>query len=165
MYHRADIRLFFARLPAALRVLRGELPPTRPRGRVGAARVAIVTITEGEFLAAQTVLGLRANVAGSAYFVGQVTSSNNYQVVLRRAAAQGNIEAAQAVGSAVEDFRPDYIFLVGTAGGSGKDDGQVGDVVVADVVAYYEHRKYVGGRISPDAHRAISRLCFYASAS
>jgi nucleoside phosphorylase len=126
--------------------LRGELPSTRPRGRVGAARVAIVTITEGEFLAAQTVLGLQANVAGSAYFCGRVTANNNYQVVLRRAAAQGNIEAAQAVGSAVEDFRPDYIFLVGTAGGSGKDDGHVGDVVVADVVAYYEHRKYVGGR-------------------
>jgi len=108
--------------------------------------VAVVTITEGEFRAAQTVFGLQENAPGTAYFVEAVSSDNNYEVVLRRAAAQGNIEAGQAVGASVEDFRPEYVLLVGTAGGSGKDHGQVGDVVVADVVEYYEHRKYVGGR-------------------
>lgn len=141
-------RLLFARTGEALRVLKGE-SRTRLRGRRGSARVAILTITEGEFDAARKVFGLQHNVPRTPYFVRELLEDDTYDVVLRRAAAQGNIEAGRAVGDFVEDLRPEYVFLVGTAGGSGKDGGAVGDVVVSDVVEYYEHRKYVEGQDLP----------------
>src|SRR4029453_278075 len=98
------VRRLFARVPVALRVLKGERP-TNLRGRHGFTRVGILTITEGEFEAAKSVLDLQENVPGTPYFVEELRSANDYPVVLRRAAAQGNIEAGQAVGGLVEDFR------------------------------------------------------------
>lgn len=141
----SGFRLLFARLSAAVRALKGGQSP-RIQGRLGSARVAILTITEGEFEAARSVFGPLQNVPKTPYFVRTTSlSSNQYDIVLRRAAGQGNLEASMAVGSFVEDLRPEYVFLVGTAGGSGKDHGTSGDVAVADIVEYYEHRKYVAG--------------------
>lgn len=142
------IRLLFARLRRAGSALKGE-SLTRLRGRSGSVRVAILTITEGEFDAARKVFDLQQNVPGTPYFVRKVVTNNSYNIVLRRAESQGNFAAGAAVGAFVEDLRPEYVFLVGTAGGSGKDNGAVGDVVVADVVEYYEHRKYVDGKDLP----------------
>jgi nucleoside phosphorylase len=47
----------------------------------------------------------------------------------------------------MEDFRPPHILLVGIAGGvSGRDNTQLGDVVLPDFIEYYEMRKISDGR-------------------
>lgn len=63
-----------------------------------------------------------------------------YTVVVTMLSQMGNVPAAQHTTRALQDFAPDYIMMVGIAGGvCGK--AQLGDVVVATQVLYYETEK------------------------
>ncbi|HXE65045.1 MAG TPA: hypothetical protein VN519_15990, partial [Bryobacteraceae bacterium] len=52
----------------------------------------------------------------------------------------------QTAGEIIEDFRPQYLMLVGTAGGHSERDGvALGDVVVANYLDYSGYWKYKEG--------------------
>lgn len=64
-------------------------------------------------------------------------------MVLRRASAQTNLISAEAAGDIIQDYRPDFILLIGTAGGYGGRDGlSLGDVVISDYVEFSGYWKY-----------------------
>ncbi len=121
-----------------------------PRGRLGRARIAIVTIIDEEFEAAQRVFDLPENVAGTGYFVAAGSADlddRDWDVVLMQATDRSNVPVMGDVLSLMEELRPQVIILVGVAGGlcddkhQGRDGIQTGDVLIADQVTYVEFLK------------------------
>lgn len=116
------------------------------RGRVGKSAVAILTITTEEFDGVRTVFGLTQELPASPYAVEHSDPKNNYSIVLRRAPGQTNVVSAHVTLKVLEDFRPDYLFLIGTAGGhSRREDINLGDVVVANYIDYSGYWKLKDG--------------------
>jgi nucleoside phosphorylase len=123
------------------------------RGRIGNSRIAILTITTDEFDGVREVFKLNQEVMGSAYAVEAVSKKNEYRIVLRRAPAQTNVISAQLTRIVLEDFRPDYLFLIGTAGGhSEREKCGLGDVVVADYIDYSAYWKLNAGAYEERKH-------------
>lgn len=130
------------------------------RGRKGTAAFCVLTIVDDEMNAARDVFGANVNIPASPYFVKNTSLSSEYDVVIRKASDRGNHPAGEAVKDFIEDFRPEFILLIGVAGGNSQADGVAkGDVVVADFVDYYEVRKMIGGkslaRKSPYDHPSL----------
>lgn len=122
-----------------------QLPPT---GRVGRARVALVTIIPEEFDAARNVFGLNSHLPGTAYFVSDPHQSV-CDVALMQASDRSNVPVMGDVSNLMEDLRPQVIILLGIAGGlcddddRGRDNIRPGDVLIADQVSYVEFLKLV----------------------
>lgn len=116
------------------------------RGRMGHATVAILTITIEEFEGVRAVFDLNQELVGSAYAVRELNRSNYHPIVLRRAVGQTNVLSAQITARILEDFRPSYLLVIGTAGGhSGRDGLRLGDVVIADYIDYSSYWKLKDG--------------------
>src|SRR5262249_50716812 len=106
-----------------------------PRGRLGKALIAVITIVAEELEAAVEALGADANIPGTAYHVRAISAQSEYEVVLRKAVDRGNIAAQEVAQDVIEDFRPSFLLLVGIAGGVGGRDGTaLGDVIIGDYV-------------------------------
>lgn len=119
-------------------------------GLLGSAKVALITVTDEEFFAVQSTFKLKSNIVGTEYFRKRnEAKTNDYSWVLTQCGDQTNIPMHKVTSDFLEDFRPNCLLLVGIAGGvRGRDDVQLGDVVVADYIDYYEYRKIVDGRES-----------------
>jgi len=124
------------------------LDPTRLRGRKGHAKIGIITVVVEEFTEVQAILDLSIELPGTTpYYVASKTFSDNYDVVLMRLPGRGNINSSIGATGLMEDFRPPHILLVGIAGGvHGRDNTQLGDVVLPDFIEYYEMRKIADGQ-------------------
>ncbi len=122
----------------------------RLRGRLGSARIALVTVVDEERDALLNAFGIGVNIPGKPYFVRELKEQHQYDIVTLQASDRSNLPAGEAVANLVEDFRPEYAFLIGTAGGvKGRDNLTLGDVVVADYVDYIELRKWLDGDDMP----------------
>lgn len=64
----------------------------------------------------------------------------DYRVAVTMLSQVGNVQAAQHTSQAIKDLNPDYVLMVGIAGGV-KGKVGLGDVVVATQVLYYEQAK------------------------
>ncbi len=64
-----------------------------------------------------------------------------YRVVVVQLTEMGNVSAAIAVTDTIARWKPNYILMVGIAGGFPQDDLDLGDVVVADQVVGYDYGK------------------------
>ena len=143
-----------AGLRSSMRRLRhrtGAPPPVSylpPSGRNGRARVALVTIIEEEFAAAQRIFGLGQNIRGTPYFVSElIDGQSSWDVVLMQATDRSNVPVMGDVSGLMEDLRPQVIILLGVAGGlcneenRGREGINLGDVLIADQVSYVEFLK------------------------
>lgn len=116
------------------------------RGRVGSALVVVLTIVKEEFDAARLALGA-TNFIGDTNYYYRSFANGRYDIVLCRTADRGNSASALATKDLIEDLRPEFLLLVGIAGGmAGRDGVSLGDVVIADHVELYEMRKLVDGQ-------------------
>jgi nucleoside phosphorylase len=114
----------------------------RMAGSVGRARIAILTITTEEFDIVSDVFAVKKNLPATPYFVADL-NAEVHRVAVRRSSAQTNLISAEAAGELIEDLRPDFILLIGTAGGyGGREELELGDVVVAEYVEYSGYWKY-----------------------
>ncbi len=123
----------------------------RPKGRLGHARVAVMTIIKEEFEAARDVLELHQEVPGTQYVTGGEPKDGQYEIVLCEATERSNIPCATLTKDIIDDFRPEVLLLVGIAGGLtddgiGRDGISLGDVVVADSIVYTEFMKITDGK-------------------
>ena len=133
----------------------GLIPPVPgyrrpPSGRFGRARVALVTIIDEEFAAAQKIFGVHENVPGTGYFVAEAPNRKEWDVALMQATDRSNVPVMGDVLALMEDLRPQIIILVGIAGGLcdddvGRDGIKPGDVLIADQVTYVEFLKLKPG--------------------
>jgi len=119
--------------------------------RLGHATVALLTITTEESDGVRVAFDLNDDVL--AYAVHKPNRRNDYAIVMRRAASQTNVIASLMVSQVIEDFRPSYLFLIGTAGGhSQRDELKLGDVVVADYIDYSAYWKLKDGKFLERKH-------------
>jgi nucleoside phosphorylase len=122
---------------------RAEVTP----GRKGVATIGVLTVIKEEFDEISPILEATENVPGTQYFVRPREDPRNCDLVLASLGGRGNNRAGQATMALIDHFRPQFIFLVGIAGGvSGRDGTAVGDVVIPDFIDYYEMRKLIGGK-------------------
>ncbi len=118
------------------------------RGRKGAATFGLLTVTTEEACEVTKMFGLQHNLPGTNYFVASPSATSQFELVHSRIPHQTNIISVQSAGALIEDFRPEFLLLIGTAGGhSGRDHLDVGDVVVADYMDYAGYWKYSKGSI------------------
>jgi len=119
-------------------------------GKLGSTKVGVLTITDEEFTAAKRIFKLRFNFPLSPYFANKKLAAGPYDIVVRQASDRTNTPAMRATNAFIEDFRPAFIFLVGTAGGvlkkqkKGRDGTVLGDVIAADFIDYTEFVKLHG---------------------
>lgn len=123
------------------------------QGTHGSAVVAIFTIIDEEFSAIQRMFGTSTNIVGSPYFVSAIDQPGagllpRYDIVALQSPGQTNLTASDVVRDLIEDFRPEYILLVGIAGGHSRREVAVGDVVIADFVEDSEYFKLSQGQTS-----------------
>lgn len=114
--------------------------------------VVVLTAIELEFQAVRAELSNVRTVHtehGTEYHVGHLTGPSSTCSVGVARIGPGNIGAATEVAAAVQLFRPSAVLFVGVAGGV-KRDLEIGDVVFASRVHYYE-----GGRA--EAEQFMSR--------
>lgn len=110
--------------------------------------ILVITALPLEFQAVEQLLTQLTDIkhpsTGTYYKQGsfQVGEGRELSVALVECGA-GNVNAAQETERAVTFFRPDYLFMVGIAGGV--KDVKIGDVVVGSEVIHYE-----GGRAGAD---------------
>ena len=122
-----------------------------PEGTRGRAVVGILTITQEEFQAVKRAFKTDVDVAASPYWVRALAAAPaggkpTYDVVVRHAHEQANLNSSDVAREFIEHFRPEYLLLVGTAGGHSKRDVAVGDVVIADFVEDSEYFKLSEGK-------------------
>lgn len=116
-------------------------------GKKGRVCVAVLTTTIDEFEVVQSLFGLRHNILHTPYFVRPGRRSP-YDIVARRSTSQTNVISHRAAGEIIEDFFPEFLILVGTAGGCrGRDNVSLGDVIVADYIEYSGYWKFNAGRM------------------
>jgi nucleoside phosphorylase len=130
--------------------LREEPTYSAPRGRLGRTRVAVITVIDEEFDEVRDVLGTHIALANSPYFVREAPDSGDWDVVVSKCMDRSNVPSGEEVGHVIEDLRPQILLLVGIAGGmcdngNPRDNIHVGDVLIAESVAYVDFLKIDGG--------------------
>lgn len=109
------------------------------------ADIAIVTIVDEEAAAVRRGFGMQvANpfVLENRYYdcCDYTVNGKTFKIVHFQNTAQGNYRMATSVSQLISNFRPKLMVLLGIAGGI-KDDVNIGDVVIADEIFYYDSRK------------------------
>ena len=126
-------------------------------GRRGHARVLVLTITERERDAVRAEFGadhlVSSPTRGLACWTPDVTQDSHYGVIVSQTMGRSNMPAEQSVQKLIEDWRPEVLIVVGTAGGiarpkegGGLDGPSTGDVICVEYVHYAAFAKYDSGR-------------------
>ncbi|RLI45693.1 hypothetical protein DRO69_04740 [Candidatus Bathyarchaeota archaeon] len=102
----------------------------------------IITAIDEEYKAVIDVFGLKLQKNNTPHYSGVV---NGCSVVCIKCVGdeKGNLPCSFSITKdAIESWKPRYVILLGIAGGiGGREDIEVGDIVVSDNVVYYEYRK------------------------
>ncbi len=117
-------------------------------GRLGKARIALITVTVEEFDIVRSAFDLKKNLSETPYYFSS-KKGKSFGLVGCRAPGQTNVISEQVAGAFVEDFRPDYLILIGTAGGCKGRNVKLGDVVVADYIDFSGYWKFKKGLVLP----------------
>lgn len=121
-------------------------------GRYGTARVGILTIVDAEFNAVRTALGGVQSVLeieDTSYYSPLADGAGDPDIVLAQA-DRSHLPAMGAGRNLLEDFRPEIVLVCGIGGGiAGRDEIDLGHVVVADYLHYAEFRKLSAGSDLP----------------
>lgn len=106
-----------------------------------------MTVTTEEAEIVDRVFAL-TRIPGTPYTSSDVPPVDFTKIVHRRSQHQTNIVSAQTAGDIIEDFRPQYLIVIGTAGGRSEQDSLgLGDVVVADYLDYSGYWKFTAGQV------------------
>ena len=76
------------------------------KGKLGFARIAIVTVVPAEMDAVQRILRLRHNLLGSQYYVSATSRKQIFDVVGLKLAERTNMCSNDGTKDLIEDFRP-----------------------------------------------------------
>jgi len=125
-------------------------------GRLGTARIGILTIIDEEFDEVRRIFGATVPVPDSPYYA---FGSGSTDVVLRQMADRSNVPAALCAGRLIEDFRPELVIVTGIAGGiDGREGVRPGDVVVPHYLHYAEFCRLDPPSKCERAVRALARM-------
>lgn len=87
-------------------------------------------------------------------------SSSTYRIAVASLADVGRVEAATATNDAIRRWRPQFVILVGIAGGYRDADVQLGDLLIPTQIVDYEKQKFKndGTKIRWQGFRVNTRL-------
>jgi len=89
-------------------------------------------------------------INGRTYYLGEIYyGSHSYGIALVKTVNMGNVQSALATNDLINTFNPNFIVMVGIAGGIPRDGLDYGDVVFADQVIEYEYLKLIPGSFEP----------------
>ena len=86
------------------------------RGKLGATKVGILTITDEEFNAARRIFNTQHNIPGSPYFVAGAVPSGLYDSVIRQASDRTHTPAFRATAAAVSFLSLGRVFTANMTG-------------------------------------------------
>ena len=118
----------------------------------------IVAIREDEFSAVLQRFPKIGEIEGQRRYIlarCETTRRNTYQVAIVRAIAQGNLTSEDLTRDLIDDLDPNWLVLVGIAGGMPSDDFSLGDVVLATRLVDYTVGALMG--IAGHMHEFSSR--------
>src|SRR5215471_10934392 len=114
--------------------------PRWPSLRADSLPMITLFHSQGDFYATASLQVFEATqcIPGTSYYVrAQPEALNQYDIIVKRSGDRSNTPAGNATRDFIEDFRPEFILLVGIAGGmQGRDGTALGDIVVSDFTAY-----------------------------
>ena len=118
----------------------------------------IITALDTELYAVKSILDTyeQKKVGATTYYLGEINSNNrSFKIALAKTFKMGNVSAALTTQELIHNFDPNYIIMIGIAGGIKRDKLELGDVVVADLVIDYEYSKILPESYEPriDAHQ------------
>jgi len=108
----------------------------------------IITALDKELDAVKSILDRyeQKKVGATTYYFGEINSGHrSFKVALAKTFKMGNVYAALTTQELIYNFNPSYIAMIGIAGGFKRDNLELGDVVVADLVIDYEYSKILPG--------------------
>ncbi len=112
--------------------------------------IGIFTILPLELDAIKKILGLNTveRVDGIVYYTGTIsTGEKNYSVVCSQSTDYSNLPAQSTTERMIQHWDPKFVITVGIAGGvEGREDLQLGDVVIPTEVYYTEVVKKADGK-------------------
>lgn len=110
-------------------------------GRLGHARVAVLTAVQEETEALRAVGGLTQRLRGKPYYVA-AEDDPKYPDVVHREIDRNNIQSGEKVRDVIEHWQPELLVLCGIAGGiNGRADVSVGDVIIPPYIHYCSFAK------------------------
>jgi nucleoside phosphorylase len=124
------------------------------RGRRGHARAVVVTIVDDELTAVLNEFRANVEVEGSGCWASESREDATYPVLITQSVDRSNMPCAETVRDIIEDWQPEFVLLVGIAGGivrtnhsmDGLEGPFPGDVVCIEYVHYGEYTKRVNGQ-------------------
>ncbi len=112
----------------------------------------IISIRDDEFKAVLQRFSKKAMIEGQRRYVlseCETINKNVYKIACVRSIRQGNITAQDVARDMIEDLAPNWLVVVGIAGGVPDDDFTLGDVVLASSLIDFT----VGAVIGEETHR------------
>lgn len=110
-------------------------------GRLGHARVAVLSVIREETVEVQTAFGLTTRVPALPYWVAPGADLARPDVV-NREVGRANIRCYERTRDVIEHWQPEVLLLCGIAGGiDGRDNIAIGDVVTPEYVHYCSFSK------------------------
>jgi nucleoside phosphorylase len=110
-------------------------------GRLGHARVAVLSVIREETVEVRAAFGLTERVPTWPYFVPPGVDPARPDVI-NREVGRANIRCYERSRDMIEHWQPEVLLLCGIAGGiDGRDDIAVGDVVIPEYVHYCSFAK------------------------
>jgi nucleoside phosphorylase len=107
---------------------------------------AVVKRLENHTVERFQVRDIRSYHCGTVPITG---TEHAYKIAVVVLPSMGELSAANATTDALATWNPNFVLMVGIAGGIAQDDLDLGDVIVADQVVGYEYGKVKGNRIMP----------------
>ena len=103
--------------------------------------VVIITALDKERNAVQRYLDKFQQIESNIFNLPHNDTNSSYRVALLCVGKMGSVEAGIATTTAIADFNPSIVILVGIMGGVKGDDRNLGDLIVADQIVGYEQAK------------------------
>lgn len=130
------------------------------------ARAVILCAVEGEYTAVQSYFKPEEPLLSKGAIGYKSRMDDGSIVVVLLLQTMGNLSSALETQNAIDVWRPQFLLLVGIAGGFTKSDRYLGDVIVADQIVYYELAKHTDQdtTLRPQVYRASTALISAAQA-
>lgn len=133
---------------------------------MGNADILIITALKEEFMALENKLPNVLRVSSSSgdsriYYQSKLkTQEGEYNIAIMPILGMGRVKATSATKDALMRWDPEYVILVGIAGGFEQSDVNLGDLLISTQIVDYEVQKVEAGKSNYrfEVHRADNRL-------